>query len=231
MTNGVLVQYLGVLLIGVVAYQEVMAKTSPDGRTAPLMIYWIAAVLVFGIGTVTRLMTMSRDSERNVRRRWPARAVPPRTTPGTAEVPAVEVDPATLITPAMLDELRASRPWINIFEWITGISAGLMMISGLMQMIAAIFDGRRESLLLGFATAFFMLLLGSLNVMLFSYVRQHVTAIGAVRATLTESSFSTIVDSQRRIWRFFGVMLSFVGVVFFLAFIGGIVLGLSKGFQ
>ena len=218
MTISVVLQYVGGLLIAVVGYQEFMAKLSPQENHAPNVFYWVVAVGVFAIGTVMRLSSATPDRRRDVRAHPMRLSFPPVT----------EAEASTVITRVMANELRASRPWIKVFAWVNGVFAALLILSGSMQVIVSIFNSERAMILFGLATAIFVLLLGALYATLCSYVRQHANAVGAIRATLTESTFSAIVDSQRRIWRFFGVTLSFVIGVSLVLFLAGFVFGLTK---
>jgi len=220
---GASLQYLALLLAAAAAWVEF--RSSSNALSGHAGIVWFILAVLFAIGTAIRI---AAGRQRPVTRRS---LVPPRptTTSHAADAQDAVSDASRAITPAMLNELMKSRPWVGGFSIILGIAGGLAILVGCFAVIVTeISGGGRTAIGIGLGGGLAQILGGTLILMLFSYVRQHYRAIPAVPGRLSEVQFAAIVDSQRRVVRFFGTMLLVFAALLVLALAAGVMIGIMR---
>jgi len=221
---GASLQYLALVLGAAALWMRYrmpgLLRAVGDGRIIALVL-----VVLFLAGTVIRLLA-GRADRPSVRRSL----LTPR--PGATQTALAQddvSDASRTITPAMLHELRNSRPWIGGFSIFLGIAGGVSIAAGCIAMIITeLSGGGRTAVGIGIGSGLAQVFGGSLILMLFSYVREHYRAIPATGARLSEVQFAAIVDSQRRVVRFFGTMLLMFAALVVTAFVAGVVIGMMR---
>lgn len=121
-------------------------------------------------------------------------------------------DLSRAITPAMLEELEASRRWIGACAFVAFVAAAALATWGSLSVMNGLRGATTAARVSGWGAGVAQLIATAMLLMLVAHLRQHRQAIAATHGRLTETKFIAVVDSQRRIFRFLAIVFPAAGL-------------------
>ena len=147
------------------------------------------------------------------------------------------------LTPLAQQYLDQTRPWVRFMSIITFLTAGLMVLLGLLIMAITIYSGvagtNREGFgLLGSAIgagliALLYIALACVYVVPALHLSRYASAIQRLKANATARGLEDALRHQKSFWRFIGI-LSVIGIVLAvvgvgLAIVAGVIAAMMAG--
>jgi hypothetical protein len=125
---------------------------------------------------------------------------------------------------AMMMHLSGTKPWVRLLAVLGFIGAGFMVIAAIGIFLGgSLLPSAKQGPFGARAVAIFYLLLSAPYAIGASYLYQYGSAIGRAAAGGGAAGVAEALDSQRRFWKFAGVMTLALLAVMVLAVIGVIV--------
>jgi len=113
------------------------------------------------------------------------------------------------VSPAIIDSMRKTRPWVMLLAILGSISTGLMLLGGLGMLAAA---GSRATNGLPAGVGFMYLVIAAIYVVPIVMMYRYSGAINRLMHGGGQQELEQAVDAQRSIWQTFGIM-ALIGIV------------------
>lgn len=126
-------------------------------------------------------------------------------------------------TPAMLEGLKHTRPWVLFLTVLGFIGGGLFCFLGLFVMIASIAGGSQGELWVVAFTGLFYVAGGGLYLFVAALLYRYQRAIGAAVQSDQTEEVEEALDAQRGFWKTMGIAVIVSFVLGVLAMVGAII--------
>ncbi|HUF18392.1 MAG TPA: type II secretion system protein GspG [Thermoanaerobaculia bacterium] len=129
------------------------------------------------------------------------------------------------LTPAMIESLRRTKPWVRFLSVLGFIAAGFMVLAGLaLAVIAMVSEGPEFPGIFGLIVGLLYFLLALLYIFPSLYLSRYATAIGrALRPGPKSSAVEEALGHQKSFWKFAGIM----ALVMLLLYIPGVMAAIA----
>jgi hypothetical protein len=136
--------------------------------------------------------------------------------------------PPVVATPATLNHLRRAKPWVRFISVMTFIGAAFMMLGGLfITLMGSSIPGFSEAGIpyVGGALGIVYLLLALLYLFPGLFLWRYANAIDSLLRNQQSVALEEAMKHQTSFWRFVGIMMAVILVIYLLIFLGAIVFG------
>ncbi len=127
-----------------------------------------------------------------------------------------------VVSDDMLDALNATRPWVKFIAIVWFVGVAFMVVFGL-AMITGMYTGFSVPgfpALLGRVFGTFYIVMALAYVMPALYLYRYAKAIAGFQAASVMTSFENALKQQKSFWKYFGIFIIVV-LVLYVLFIGG----------
>lgn len=138
------------------------------------------------------------------------------------------------VTPATLQALAGTKPWVRLCSILGFIGAGVLLLVGLAVIVTGVFGGmspRQTTAITGFpmiAAGIFYLLMALLQLFPALKLWQYGSAIVRLISSGSNADLEAALDQQRGFWKFVGIMMVILIGLFVLAFVAGMIAALAS---
>lgn len=136
------------------------------------------------------------------------------------------------ITPATLQALAGTKPWVRLCSILGFIGAGFMILAGLLMMTTGAMAGmgsRDAAGLGGFPVVMGITYLVLSIIYLFPALKlwKYGSAIVRLMSSNSTADLEAALDQQRGFWKFVGILMIIMIAITLLAMVGGILAGIA----
>ena len=141
---------------------------------------------------------------------------------------AAEAGSTTLgrITPVMLENLRATKPWVRLLSIVGFVGSTLLLMAALVLPLVGALTNELGGAAAGVAMGGAYLLIGCLYFFPSLFLFRYANAIRSLLINSDERSMELALSHQKSFWRLVGiatlVLLAVYGVVFFVVIVAGV---------
>jgi len=132
------------------------------------------------------------------------------------------MDQPIAFTENMLGSLKATRPWVKFIAIVWFVGVAFMVVFGL-AMITGMYTGFSMPgfpTLLGRVFGAFYIVMALVYVMPALYLYRYAKAIAGFQTASVMTSFENVLKQQKSFWKYFGIFIIVV-LVLYVLFIGG----------
>jgi Family of unknown function (DUF5362) len=136
------------------------------------------------------------------------------------------------VTPATLQALAGTKPWVRLCSIMGFIGAGFMILAGLAMMTSGAMVGmssQQSAGLAGLPMIMGIVYIAMSLLYLFPSLKlwQYGSAIVRLMSSNSTSDLEAALDQQRGFWKFVGIMMIIMIAISLLAMVGGILAGIA----
>ncbi len=136
------------------------------------------------------------------------------------------------ITPATLQALAGTKPWVRLCSVLGFIGAGFMIIAGLLMITTGAMAGlssQQSAGLAGLPVVMGIVYIAMSLLYLFPSLKlwQYGSAIVRLMSSNSTADLEAALDQQRAFWKFVGIMMIIMIAITLLAMVGGILAGIA----
>jgi hypothetical protein len=137
------------------------------------------------------------------------------------------------VSPATLQALAGTKPWVRLCSILGFIGAGMMILAGLAVMATGVFGGmgsRQSAAMTGLplvAAGIFYLLMALLYLFPSLKLWQYGSSIVRLMSSGSNADLEAALDQQRGFWKFVGIMMVILLGLMLLAFVGGFIAAMA----
>lgn len=138
------------------------------------------------------------------------------------------------VTPAVLQALAGTKPWVRLCSILGFIGTGLLFLIGLAVILTGVFGGmspRQANAITGFpmiAAGIFYLLVAMIHLFPSIKLWQYGSAIVRVISSGSDADLEAALDQQRGFWKFVGIMMVLLIGLVVLALVGGMIAAMAS---
>lgn len=136
------------------------------------------------------------------------------------------------VTPAALQALSGTKPWVRLCSIMGFIGAGFMILAGLLMMTTGAMAGmssQETAGLAGLPVVMGIVYIGMSLLYLFPALKlwKYGSAIVRLMSSNSTADLEAALDQQRGFWKFVGIMMIIMIAITLLAMVGGILAGIA----
>lgn len=135
------------------------------------------------------------------------------------------------VSAVSLEHLRNTKPWVRLLSVMGFIGSALLVIVALAMMVGSSFMGEQFSGAMGVGLGVAYLLFALFYIYPSVCLWRYANSIQALLSTRRTVDLETALGQQKSFWRFVGILMAFILVIYALIFVVAIVAGAIGAFN